>query len=123
MHATRPGLSLIIVTPTYLVPSPPFAAPHHPLATLSVALLRLHQTVVDAALREEHGVAPLLHHDSSLDDSDHVAVLDGREAMGDRDGRALVLGHQHVERRLHHLLGVVIERRRRLTKQQEEEER
>eukprot|EP00966_Prymnesium_polylepis_P286672 6621785-Prymnesium_polylepis.2 len=66
-----------------------------------------HQVVVGAAL----------HHAAAVDDSNLVGVTDRREAVRDRDRRALLLRHDLVQRGLHHLLALVVERTRRLVEQ------
>ena len=63
-------------------------------------------------------VRPLLHLDALVEHDDRVGILDGRQPVGDREGRVAL--HHAVERVLHRPLVDGVERRRRLVEEQSE---
>mmetsp|Transcript_100376 Transcript_100376/g.288360 ORF Transcript_100376/g.288360 Transcript_100376/m.288360 type:complete len:233 (+) Transcript_100376:2356-3054(+) len=85
------------------------------------ASLRLHQVGVFALRRHQLGVRALLDALAGLDDKDLVRVPDGRQPVGDGDGREAVErgALQCVQGRLHTLLGLVVQGRGRLVEQQQ----
>ena len=78
--------------------------------TVTVLLLRHGgELVIEAALGEQFVVGACLHDLAFAHARDHPSITDGREPVGDRDGRPPLRLDEAIERGLHKLLRLVVE--------------
>src|SRR5580765_6257268 len=74
---------------------------------MSTPELQRMQSRIEAAVREQLGVAALLDHAAALEGDDAVGALDRREPVRDHEAGAAL--HQRLERLLHQALGFRVE--------------